>query len=477
MRILFHVTLTTMLRHFESVLLSLAERGHTVRIASSERRPDVPHPAALAAHEGISFVRAPGHRGDEWARSILEMRTLRDYLRYLDKRFDAAPKLRARAVRKMARTVTREKHSHLVARCPQCDARLVDDDVGRMFLGFRRGGVANLGQLLAQMEATIPSDRGIDDFLRAERPDVVLVTPLIKIGSSQPEYVKSAKALGIPVGFPVFSWDNLSTKGLIHVQPDRVLVWNERQRIEAVEMHGVPADRVDVTGASRFDDFFAMTPEPRDTFCAAHGLDASRPMLTYLCSSEFVAGREVEFVLRWIEEVRRHPVLASCNILVRPHPREQKQWKKVPFPGGRAAISFPQAINADQSLLDTLAHSAAVVGLNTSAQLEAGVAGRPVFTILAPEFSGGQQGTLHFHYLLKEHGGFVEVAPDFEAHRQQLAAAVEERYDREGIRTFIQEFLRPHGLHRPATPIMVDAIERLAGLAEGRTPPLTAAHS
>ncbi len=467
MHILVHVTLPTMLRHFESVLVALAERGHTVRIASSVRRSDVAPPAALAGHHGISFVSCPGHRADEWAASILEMRTLRDYLRYLDHRFDEAPKLRARAARKMAQTVTCGKHTHLVARCPRCDARLVDDEVGRMLLGFRRGGVANLGRMLAQMESAIPSDRAIDAFIRSERPDVVLVTPLIKIGSSQPEYVKSARALGIPVAFPVFSWDNLSTKGLIHVQPDRVIVWNERQRAEAVQMHGVAEDNVVVTGAPRFDDFFAMDPEPRQQFCAGHGLDPSRPIVTYLCSSEFVAGHEAGFVSRWVEEIRGDPALAACNILIRPHPREQKQWKKVALPGGRIAVAFPRAINADQSLYDTLHHSAAVVGLNTSAQLEAGIAGRPVLTILAPEFTGGQQGTLHFHYLLKEHGGFVDVAPDFAVHRRQLAAALAGQYDAEIIRTFIRQFLRPHGLDRPATPIMVSAIEELAGVPDG----------
>ncbi len=468
MRILVHVTLTTMLRHFESVLLSLADRGHTVRIASSERRQNLAPPPALAAHERIAFVSCPGHRGDEWAERILEMRTLRDYLRYLEHRFDSAPKLRARAVRKMAQTVTCGKHSHLVARCPRCDARLVDDEVGRMLLGFRRGGVANLGRLLGQVEATIPSDPGIEAFLRGEQPDVLLVTPLVKIGSSQPEYVKSAKAIGIPVAFPVFSWDNLSTKGLIHVRPDRVLVWNERQRAEAVEMHGVPPEQVVVTGAPRFDDFFAMTARPREAFCAAHGLEPSRPLVTYLCSSEFVAGREVEFVLRWIDEVRRDPALAPCNILIRPHPREQKPWKKLPQAGSRVAVSFPLGINADQTLFDTLFHSAAVVGLNTSAQLEAGIVGRPVFTILASEFAGGQQGTLHFHYLLKEHGGFVDVASDFASHRRQLAAAVGGRHDAEGVRAFIQEFIRPHGLGRPATPIMADAIEQLSATRRAR---------
>ena len=114
------------------------------------------------------------------------------------------------------------------------------------------------------------------------------------------------------------------------------------------------------------------------------------------------------------------------------------------------------------TLFDSLYHSAAVVGLNTSAQLEAGILGRPVLTMLVPEFAEGQQGTLHFSYLLKEHGGFVDVAPDFDTHRRQLAAAVAGDYDARTIRTFIETFLRPHGIDRPAAPFMVQAIEQFA---------------
>jgi hypothetical protein len=123
---------------------------------------------------------------------------------------------------------------------------------------------------------------------------------------------------------------------------------------------------------------------------------------------------------------------------------------------------MPQAMNADQTLYDTVYHGAAVVGLNTSAQLEAGILGRPVLTILAPEFADGQQGTLHFSYLLKEHGGFVDLAADFDAHRQQLSAALRREYDPAVIRTFIEKFLRPGGIDRPATALTVNAIEQFA---------------
>ena len=478
MRILFHVTLKTMLRHFESVLLALADRGHVVRIAS-HRGPEIPPPAALVAHPRIAFITSPGRRGDEWSTPIHELRALRDYIRFLDRRFKPATKLRARALRAVVKAVTHDERAHLVHRCPKCDARLVDDDVGQMLRGFGKRGVKNLDKLLALMERTIPSATVLEDFLKAEQPDLVLVSPLVNLGSYQADFVKSAKALHIPVVYPVFSWDNLSTKGLIHVQPDGVIVWNERQRTEAVEMHGVPPDRVAVTGAPRFDEFFAMSPgTTREQFCAIHGLDASQPIVVYLCSSEFVAGGEVDFVRRWIDEVRRAPSLRSCNILIRPHPRQQKPWKAFEPPDARVAVALPRAMNADPTLLDTVHHSAAVVGLNTSAQLEAGILGRPVLTILAPEFEEGQQGTLHFSYLLKEHGGFVDVAPDFEVHRRQLAAAVAGDYDRQAIRSFIEQFLRPNGIDSPATPFMVRAIEEFAQSAYREQPSeVTQTHS
>ena len=458
MTILFHVTLMTMLRHFEGVLLALAERGHRVRVALPNRRPDLQPPPSLAGHPSISFVSAP-YRGDAWAHPIHEMRTLRDYMRYLDARYDDAPKLRTRALRKMVAAVSCEHQSHLSAHCPYCQERLIDDQVGRMMLAFRKDGRRNLASLFTLMEETIPSDATVEAFLRAERPDVVLVTPLINFGSYQADYVKSARALGIPVGFPVFSWDNLSNKGLIHVVPDRVFVWNSRQRLEAVKMHHVPVDRVVVTGAPRFDDFFQMTPQQsREEFCAAVGLDPARPIVAYLCSSEFVSSREVEFVRRWIDALRADKALRECGILIRPHPREQKPWRKFSAPPG-VAVAFPRALNSDRTLFDSVFHSAAVVGLNTSAELEAGIVGRPVFTVLAGDHAEGQQGTIHFQYLLKERGGFVEVAPDFETHRRQLAAAVRGDYDSAAIRDFIERFLRPHGRTQPATPLLVNAIE------------------
>ena len=79
---------------------------------------------------------------------------------------------------------------------------------------------------LSLVETITPCDPEFEQFLAAQAPDLVIVTPLVEYGSYQTDVIKCAHRLGMPVVFPPFSWDNLTNRGLIRVLPDRVLVWN-----------------------------------------------------------------------------------------------------------------------------------------------------------------------------------------------------------------------------------------------------------
>lgn len=460
MRVLFVLSSTSFLRHFDGVILGLADRGHEVTVATPAREADWPVPSAMAAHPRIAMATCPGGRSDEWGDAATHFRLIVDYARYLEPPLRNSAKLRARAARVFISTITDDEQRDLPVTVPSADPYPLEHLLADV--PITPAGAARLKKMLRLIEGAIPSDPAREEFLAAQRPDVVLVTPLVELASDQADWVKSARALGLRVGYPVFSWDNLTTKGIVHVQPDRVFVWNDIQKREAVEYHAIPDDCVAVTGAPRFDPFFAMTPaRSRAELCEEYGLDASQPIITYLCSSDFVAEREVKFVEGWVRKIRRVPELESCNILIRPHPRSVRQWSDVDVPSwGRAGLTLSRVLNADQLLYDTLVHSAAVVGLNTSAQIEAGIVGTPVCTLLRPRFEKGQQETIHFQYLLRENGGFVDVAADFHEHRRHLIDAIAGRQDREATRRFIERFVRPAGIDRPATPIMVDAIER-----------------
>jgi hypothetical protein len=159
-------------------------------------------------------------------------------------------------------------------------------------------------------------------------------------------------------------------------------------------------------------------------------------------------------------------------VLVRPHPRGDMRG----LDGLRAhqhgeVVVWPpdgaNPVDADSKndYFDSLFHSVAAVGINTSAQIEAGIVGRPVYSIRAPEYVTTQEGTLHFHYLLNEHGGLLHMASTFEEHARALTTALDRTAaDEQRLRAFVEGFVRPRGLDVAATPLLASAIEALAGM-------------
>jgi hypothetical protein len=304
--------------------------------------------------------------------------------------------------------------------------------------------------------------------LRRSAPDVLLTTTLVSVGLPHADLVRAAGLLGIRTSYLVFSWDNLTNKGLIREVPDEVLVWNDLQAREGVELHDIPAGRVRVTGAASYDHWFSWQPSrPRVDFAAAVGLDPSRPYVLYTCSTDFIAKDEVSFVRRWLAALRASSgPAAGAGVLVRPHPFCFHQWRGVDL-GDPNVVIWPPAgeepieRHARENYFDSIHHSAAVVGINTSAQIEAAIVDRPVHTILADEFRQTQEGTLHFHYLTDEGFGHVHVARSLDEHVVQIEASLRGEVDPERNRRFVRRFVRPLGLEFSATSAVVDAVEEL----------------
>jgi FkbM family methyltransferase len=467
MRILFFVD-RAKVRRFDSLIRALADKGHRVVIAQrnagielsasrekrlqveDERPPSIP--ATLARIRGVEVKAYTPFTDVDRAYALNVLRLVRNYLWFLVPPQSASGFNRRRVQKRLA--------------------GLVGTDSWRLG-SLSDLGLSNLRRAAADLEALVPADPAVADFVRANDPDVVLVSPLIPFYSPQTEVVKAARELGIPSGLLVFSWDNLSNKGTLHVMPDRVFVWNEVQRREAIELHGVPAERVIATGAPRLDAFFEMKPRiDRERFYRERGLDPERPMVLYVGSSGTVCPDELPVADAWLDAVRAapDPVLREANVVVRPYPatKVKARWEEWRPRDPRAVLERSPELDGYQGLYDHLHHAAAVVGLNTSAQIEASVLGKPVFTFGAGSLAPGQEQTLHFGYLLPDQGGFVQYAPSLEEHAVQLARGLAGDYDAEAILGFAESFLRPRGLDQPVAPILAAEIEALAGLRASR---------
>jgi hypothetical protein len=456
------------LRHYAEPIHLLAERGHAVHIVlwrfEEADRDLVLLKQLLERHPSVTVARAPRRRhADGWRGLAWLVRGLVDVLRYADPRYDDTPALRERAAEKVRSRVAASRVDVItrwvVGRALAFVSSRPPQRVARRYL-----------RALATVELAIPTSRRVDRLLAGYEPDAVLASPVVDIASPQVEFIKSAKRRGVPAAVCVASWDNLTSKGLLRVVPDRVLVWNEIQRTELAEMHGVPPERVVVTGGQKFDAWFDRRPSTsREEFAAKVGLDSNRGYLLYLCSSAFIAPDELGFVRRWLDALRASgdPRLRDLGVLIRPHPQNPGQWLDPDLSGYENVVVWPRggqhpdAGDAQAGFFDSMAHSTAVVGINTSAQIDAAIVGKPVYTVRA--FDVSQDGTIHFHYLLHENGGFVRDAASLEEHLRQLAEGLDDTTGRaEELRRFIEAFVRPRGIDRPASPLVADEIERLA---------------
>jgi hypothetical protein len=450
-KILFVARHHTYFRNFESVIRLLASQGHVVHLAAE--RDETLGGAALVEklasdYPNVTYGEAPGREHDDWARLATRLRLAFDYLRYLDPMYDGAPRLRTRAAE----------------RAPELAVRFGATRWSRV--GPARWA---LRRVIRAAERALPASTRIEAYLREQQPDVMLITPLVGVVKSpQPDYVRAARALGVPTALCVWSWDHLSSKALIRDLPDLVFVWNDVQRDEAVRLHGVPRRQVVVTGAQCFDQWFDRQPSrSRERFCAHVGLPSDRPFVLYVGSAVFRGSPpEAGFVLKWLAHLRASddPRIKNVPVLVRPHPQRMHEWDGVDVsPFGAVVVwgSNPVTDAARDDYFDSLSHSAVVVGLNTSAFLEAAIAGRPVLAILPEEFRDSQEGTIHFHYLMTTAGGMLETSRSLDEHERQLREALAAPRDQRHA-GFLRAFIRPRGLDVASTPVFAEAVESLA---------------
>lgn len=429
---------TGYLRNFESAIAALLQRGHRVTLMV-EQREDTPTTQRLLRRSGFDIRVTPAVQSRADALG-LRLRSARDYWRYFDPRYASVPVMRERV------------------------GPLAPPGVFR--LDTARPGLRRLvSAIVGGFEKRLPVPAPYVEEIRAVGPDVLLVTPLIYLGSSQVQWLRAAAKLGVPTAFCVHSWDNLTTKGVLHDTPSSVIVWNGAQRDEAVELLGVDRARCQVTGAHAFDHWFSMRPTlTRGEFLAKVGLPDGAPLILYLCSSRFIAKKESMWVERWVRALRAagDERVRTASIVIRPHPQNAKQWGHWNSPDPGVTVfptngEIPAGDDERANFFHSMFYADVIVGLNTSALIEAAIFDKPVLSVASPKGAEFHE-TLHFEHLEK---GLLIVARDHREHVRHIGDALDAPGPSDRCRQFVQEFVRPFGRECSAGERMADAVEAL----------------
>lgn len=199
-----------------------------------------------------------------------------------------------------------------------------------------------------------------------------------------------ARDRGIPVLGMVRSWDNLTSKGIMRIFPDTLLVNNDLVKEEAIRHSGMPQEKIAVVGIPHYDFYLTEPRTSRKEFFRKVGADPSKRLILFTPTGDRYLGQNT--IDREVLEILRDNLPADCQILVRFPPHDTVNLGDFD-PGGRIYSdrpTIPQTINPrkveltremDQHLADTIYHSSLVVSGPSTIAIDAALFDKPIILV------------------------------------------------------------------------------------------------
>ena len=458
MKILFVLNNTGAFKNYDSTIKKLSQRGHKIKLIFNKFNiiyPKEVFEKEFFKNKNVSYEIIPNIGRLFWKDLDERLRTSQDFFRYYSKEYENIHKLKERA---------RTWASFYV--------RIFGD----IYLKNNPERIFPTIKALRKIGECIPLDKKTFRVIEKFNPDVILVSPLVSCIYNQDEWVRLANKKGIPICWSIASWDNLTTKGIIKSNPDRVIVWNKFQKEEAIKMHHIDENKIVITGSQVFDKWFNMKPsKSREKFLQEIGLDHKKPYILYACSAELTVPNEIEIVKDLVEKIRnsKDKKIKNLGILIRPHPGNVEKWKNIKFQKENVVIyplkrEMPINKETNQNYFNSIYNSAAVIGINTTTMIEAGIFDKPVLTILLKNQSHIVQGeTIHFHYLINE--GLATLCKNYDEVFTNIKKYFKNKSYKKRDKEFTKKFVRPNGLNKNATDILVREIENLKNIKKKQT--------
>jgi len=191
------------------------------------------------------------------------------------------------------------------------------------------------------------------------------------------------------------SWDNFTNKLIPVRRVDRLIVWNDLMKDQAIALHGYDAGQIRVAGTPQWDRYFHDDIiVPRETFMRRIGADPARKLVTLTTSPAELYGH-FDHVIRMMAAAMEAGRWPNTQVLVRVHPRDDigryAQFATTPNviiekpfkPTVRAGDGMAVDMTADtqRHLANTMRHSDVVVQVASTIAIEAAIFDTPVVNI------------------------------------------------------------------------------------------------
>jgi hypothetical protein len=257
---------------------------------------------------------------------------------------------------------------------------------------------------------------------------------------SEVPLLRTAKRRGVRSMAIDPSWDNFTNKLIPVRQVDRLVVWNEIMKEQAVSLHGYDPSAISVAGAPQFDPHFRART-PRAEFFARIGADPGRKLIALTTTPRSLYSHH-DHVLRELVTAMNGGALTNAQVLVRLHPRDEfdayKEFANTPHviieKPFRDTVKVADGLAIDvmpenqKHLGDTLYHADLVINVASTITIEACIFDTPVVNInfdgpdASPYVKSARRYYSFTHYVNITSRGAVRVATSPEEMVRDAAA-------------------------------------------------------
>ena len=237
----------------------------------------------------------------------------------------------------------------------------------------------------------------VEDVIRQFQPAFFVSTDVFDL--TDRVCLLAAARLGIKTIGMVRSWDNCYSKGLLPIIPDHLLVNTHYLKEEAVQLHDVPAEHIEVIGLPQMDSFLSLPTMDRTAFMHSVGADPKEKLIVFAPGGSILTDIDWQICEILREAIQSGKIRYPAHVLVRNHPHHPADLSRfntdkhftIEHPGRVLSTNSKETelLPGDQEhLYQTLAAADVVLWVATTLGIDTAMLDRPQIMV---NFDGFEQ--------------------------------------------------------------------------------------
>jgi len=219
------------------------------------------------------------------------------------------------------------------------------------------------------------------------KPDLVFATDVML--ESDVALLQSAKKRKIQTVAMIRSWDNLTSKGILRIFPDKLIVHNDLSKQEAIKYNNFPKNKISVIGIPHYDKYASGAINTKQEFFNRFNFDQNKKLILMApVGNRYITNNNTDkFVVETLSEL-------DVNILVRIPPGDFSNFDCFKTRGARVAFDYSGihiwkggrktneiSREDDERLIDSLCFSDVVAAHLATMCIDAAFFNRPIIII------------------------------------------------------------------------------------------------